>query len=380
MTAAPARHLRPTWYEIDLGAVAHNVRELRRLVGPGVAIYACLKRNAYGCGAPAVAPVCMQAGADGLAVGNIDDALAIRAAGVAGPLLLYPSCLPEVAATVEALDLVPTVSTVEEAAAWNAAFSRRRKVFLKVDVGLLRAGSMVGQLPDLLHALGRLDRLEPAGLYGHFFSYGAAVTAGQYEWQFARMAAAMRAAADAGVALPIVMVSSTSAVLDHPEMDLTGVDPGRLLYGLSASAHPARHGTFRQALVGFKTRLVMRKTLGALDPGDFALPFAPRPGMRIGILPLGWGDGLPRPLPEGAAALVRGRRVALVGPVHLEHTRIDLTDAPDATPGDEVVLIGRQGDAEITLAEAVALWGIDETTFHGQMRDHIPRRYVDLAG
>ena len=107
--------LRPTWYEIDLGAVAHNTRELRRLVGKGVAIYGCLKRNAYGCGAAAVGRTVMAAGGDGLAVGNIDDAVAVRRAGVAGPILLYPTCLPEIATSVEAYDLIPTISTPEEA-------------------------------------------------------------------------------------------------------------------------------------------------------------------------------------------------------------------------------------------------------------------------
>jgi alanine racemase len=98
---APAS-LRPTWCEIDLGAVAHNTRELRRLIGKGVAIYGCLKRNAYGCGAAAVGRTVMAAGGDGLAVGNVDDAVAVRNAGVAGSILLYPTCVPEVAAAVAA--------------------------------------------------------------------------------------------------------------------------------------------------------------------------------------------------------------------------------------------------------------------------------------
>lgn len=184
---------------------------------------------------------------------------------------------------MEALDLVPTVSTLEEATAWNAAFTGRRKVFLKVDVGLLRAGAMVADLPSIFAALGGLERLELAGIYGHFFSYGASVTADQVlAWQFARMAMALRAAADAGVGVPSAVVSSTNAVLDHPEMDLTGVDPGRLLYGLSGSERPARQGSFRPALVGFKTRLVLRKDLGEIDADAYAAPFVPRPGMRSG--------------------------------------------------------------------------------------------------
>lgn len=375
MDASSGRGLRPTWYELDLGAVRHNVRELRRLVGPKVAIYACLKRDAYGCGAVAVAPACIEGGADGLAFGNIDDAVAVRRAGAAVPLLLYPTCLPDVAAAVEQFDLMPTISTVEEATAWNAALSAPRDVFLKADVGLLRAGATVGDFPALAQAMGGLPRLRVAGLYSHFFSYGAAPTRAQYRGQFDRMEAALRAAAAAGVEVPIAMVSSTSAVLDFPEMDLTGVDPGRLLYGLRGSTSPARRGDFRPVLTAFKTRLLIRKTIGPEDADPDAPPFAPRPGTRIGILPLGWGDGLPRPLPAAAVALVRGKRAPLVGPVHLEHTRIDLTGVPEARPGDEVVLVGQQGNETLSLPEVVDAWGIDETTFHGQMRAHIPRLY-----
>ena len=376
MQMGSGRGLRPTWYEIDLGAVRHNVHELRRLVGPAVAIYACLKRNAYGCGAAPVSRACVEAAADGLAVGNIDDAVAIRAAGVAAPILLYPTCLPDVARQVELLDLMPSVSTVEEAAAWDAAFTRPRKVFLKFDVGLLRGGATAAEFPLLLDRLQHLPNLECAGLYGHFFSYGASGAPGHYPRQFVRMQAAVKAARTAGMPVPIAMVSSTNAVLDHPEMDLTGVDPGRLLYGLAGSDSPARRGTFRPALAAFKTRLLIRKAVGPDDADDEAPPFFPRPGMTIGILPIGWGDGLPRSFPAGAGVLVRGRKVPVLGPVHLEHTRIDLTDCPEAQPGDEVVLVGRQGAAEIPLAACAAAWGIDETTFHGQMRDHVPRVYL----
>jgi alanine racemase len=114
----------------------------------------------------------MAAGGDGLAVGNIDDAVTVRRAGVVGPILLYPTCLPDVADAVEAYDLLPTVSTPEEAAAWAAAFSRPHPVFLKVDVGLFRAGAMPADAPRLFAAVKDLSRLIPAGLYSHFYSYG----------------------------------------------------------------------------------------------------------------------------------------------------------------------------------------------------------------
>jgi alanine racemase len=368
--------LRPTWYEIDLGAIAHNTRELRRLVGKDVAIYGCLKRNAYGCGAAAVARTVMAAGGDGLAVGNIDDAVAVRRAGVAGPILLYPTCLPDVATALEANDLIPTISTPEEAFAWAAAFSRPRPVFLKVDVGLFRAGAMPADAPRLFGAVKDLSRLIPAGLYSHFYSYAGEASPAHYRWQFETMVRCREAAAAAGLQLPVVMVSSTTPVLDYSDMDLSGVDPGRFLYGVQDGALSARGARLRPAFRALKTRLVMIKPLGAADTGGHPPPFPVASGMLIGILPLGWGDGIPRPLPPGAAGLIGGRRAPLLNPVHLEHLRIDLTNFPCARPGDEVVLIGRQGDAEISLDEVMRSWRIDATTFHANLRDHIERRYV----
>jgi alanine racemase len=187
------------------------------------------------------------------------------------------------------------------------------------------------------------------------------------------------AAAAAGLALSVIMVSSTTAVLDYSDMDLSGVDPGRLLYGVAGGAASARGARLRPAFQSLKTRLIMRKSLGPAETGGHPPPFAVTAGMSIGILPIGWGDGLPRPLPAGSCALIRGRRAPLLDPIHLEHLRIDLTDHPEARPGDEVVLIGRQGDAEIPLDEVLSSWRMDSTTFHASLRDHIERRYTSGA-
>ena len=377
---APSLGLRPTWFEIDIDAISHNVRELRRLTGAGIAIYVCLKRNAYGCGVVPVARVSMENGADGLAVGNINDGVAVRQAGIAGALLLYPTCLPDAAPAVEAYDFIPTISTPEEAAAWNAALTQSRPVFLKVDVGLFRAGAMPKDAAGLFQAVRDMPRLHIKGLYSHFFGYGAKPTPEHYAWQYANMKSALAAAADAGVTPPITMVSATSSVLDFPDMDLTGVDPGRVIYGIGQLSTPQRPADFRRAFVAFKTRLLMRKSLEAAETGGFPTPFALRPGMTIGVLPIGWGDGLPRKLPDNAVALIHGRKAPLLNPIHLEHLRIDLTGIPEAQPGDEVVLIGRQGDEELSINDVTETWGIDSTTFHAQMRDHIHREYLKSDG
>lgn len=366
---------RPTWYEIDLDAIAHNMSVLRGLVGPAVAIYACLKRNAYGCGAGPVAEIVAAAGADGIALGNLNDALAIRARGLRLPILLYPNCLPSAADLIRRHDLTISVSSVDEAEAWARAGTGPIKLFVKLDAGAFRAGVLPRDVVPLLRLIASEPSLQLAGIYGHLHVPNPIDDEPYARWQFGNFNAALAAAAAAGIALPIRMLASTGVVLDFPEMDLNGVDPGRLIYGLRPAPTSRRQVELRPALRGFKTRLIMRKSLAEADTGGLPTPFAMRPGMVLGLLPVGWGDGYPRRIPAGACALVRGRRVALLGPVHLEHLRIDLTDVPEAALGDEVVLIGQQGTAEITLAEVARQWGIDATDFHGQMRDHIERRY-----
>ena len=370
--------LRPTWFEIDLDAISHNLRQLRRMVGSGVAIYACLKRNAYGCGAVPVAQVMQREGADAIAVGNINDALAIREAQVSLPILLYPNCLAsEAGPAVMRYRLMPTVSSVDDVAAWEqAAAGGRLDVFAKIDVGLFRGGAMPREALALLRRIADSNVLGLAGAYAHLHGYDPATGDDYAAWQFRNFQTVMREAASHNIDVPVRMVASTSVVLQHPEMDLNGVDPGRILYGLKPSPEPGRDLPLRPAVRAWKSRLILTKWIELEDAGGFPGPFPVTERRRIGVLPLGWGDGIPQHISGHAAALVGGRRVPVAGPVHLEHMRVDLTDAPGAAIGDEVVFLGTQRTETITLDELTGGWGIDALDFLGGMRDHIARVYV----
>lgn len=374
----PASLLRPTWFEIDLDAVAHNLRQLRRMVGSGVAVYACLKRNAYGCGAGQVARVMQREGADAIAVGNIDDALAIRDARVTLPILLYPNCLAaDAGPAVVRHRLMPTISGLDDVAAWErAADGGTLDAFAKIDVGLFRGGAMPREALALLGRISDSNVLRLAGAYAHLHGYDPATGDNYVAWQFENFRTVMREAASHGIDVPVRMVASTSVVLQHPEMDLNGVDPGRILYGLKPSPVASRNLPMRPAVRAWKSRLILTKWIAPEDAGGFAGPFPVRERRRIGVLPLGWGDGIPRRLPGRAEALVGGTRVHVVGPVHLEHMRVDLTDVPDAGVGDEATFLGTQGEEAITLEELADCWGIDALDFLGGMRDHIARIYV----
>ena len=380
--SGPASLLRPTWFEIDLDAIGHNLRQLRRMVGSGVAIYACLKRNAYGCGAVPVAQVMQREGADAIAVGNIDDALAIREARVNLPILLYPNCLAsEAGSAVMRHRLMPTISGLDEAAAWEQeANGGTFDVFAKIDVGLFRGGAMPREALALLRRIADSNVLRLAGAYAHLHGYDPATGDDYAQWQFRKFQAVMAEAASRAIDVPVRMVANTSVVLQHPEMDLNGVDPGGILFGLKPSPVPSRDLPMRPAVRAFKSRLILTKWVEPDDAGGFTGPFPVSERRRIGVLPLGWGDGVPRHIPGQGVALASGRRVPVVGPVHLEHMRVDLTGVPNARMGDEVVILGTQEAETITIDQLTECWGIDGLDFLGGMRDHIQRIYSRNGG
>ncbi len=370
---------RPTWCEIDLSAVADNVAMLRDMVGPEVSVFVCLKGDANGCGDIEVGRTVEAAGAAGIAFGNLDRAVAVRQAGVSLPILLYPTCLPDDAPSLERLELMPTLSTLEDVAAWSAR-ARSLRVFLKLDGGGFRAGALPHHAVAVARAIAESPTLHLAGVYGHpMTSYGP-VDAGFSNAQIASCVTAIDAIARAGIAVPIRMVSSSAIILSNPEADLNAVDPGRLVLGTGFPAVPGRERTWRPAMVGLRSRLVMVKSLA--DPGTvMPAPFLMlRPGMRLGLIPYGWTDGFPRRMPPEATALVRGRRVRLLGPTHSEMIRVDLTDVPDATVGDEVVLLGRSGDAEITLEDLAGQWDLEIAELYPAIGKTIHRRYCHGDG
>lgn len=365
--------LRENCYEIDLEAIRHNYRQLRARLGGHVKIYACLKRNGYGCGAGPVAAALASEGTHGFAVASLMDAVAIRREGVSNPILLYPGAGIAAAGTIEALGLTVSISSIDELRQWRSVIGSL-SVFIKVDLGFFRAGATPLSVCALLKAAKDDQRVRVEGIYAHMSELPPAGSQ-MAQAQFDRMRAVVTRAERLCLRPPVVMMSSTSGVLNHPEMDLDAVDPGALFFGVAEGTSGARPMPLQPALKTVRTRLVSVKrvdrSLGTV-PDDAGL----RRGMLLGVIGMGWGDGLPRQLPPNISALVRGRRARLLSPSHLEHIRIDLSDVPDARFGDEVVLLGKQGHQTITHEEIASQWGTDVVGLYGLLRDHVPKIYL----
>ena len=342
--------LRPTTLEIDLDAAADNLRAVRGLVGPERSIFAVVKADGYGFGAAEMGAVFARSGADWLAVADLGEGVRLRARGITIPILVYPNSLPDAAPAALAHRLVPTLVDLESARAYSQAASGPCPVFVKVDVGLERLGVPAEQAVKTILAMLELPHLTLGGLCAHPHAEVGGDPA-YADWQAGRFTAVVDELEARGVRVPVRLLAASPFVLRFPHTYLNAVDPGRMLYGITFPGETPPV-PLRSTLRALATRVIALKELTPRERFAEQAPFPVTWPMRLGVVPMGTADGL-RGLHAGRV-LVRGRAVPLIGSPSLEHTRIDLTAVPDAAVGDEVIVIGRQGDLQITPGDVAA--------------------------
>jgi alanine racemase len=342
------------WVEVDLDALRHNVSLLRQQAGPNVKLMAVVKADAYGHGLAHVGAALMRCGVDAFAVATLSEALLLRQIGGRGwPVLLFGAPMPFELAKIVEQDIMPTVSSYEEAAHVNDEAHRQGKtatVQVEVDTGMGRVGLWHEEAVNEISHITMLEHLRLGGLYTHFpaADQNVAVTRESLV-AFLRTADAVRAT---GVKIPLLHAANSPALLNVPEATLDMVRIGLLLYGLVPVGCAAPG--FRP-LLAFKSRVAFVKTV---EPGrtiSYGQTFAAQRRMQIATVAAGYGDGFSRQLSNRAEVLVSGQRCRVVGRVTMDQIMVDVTDVPGVVGGDEVVFIGRQGEAEITASE-VAGW------------------------
>lgn len=350
--------LRPTWVEIDTIALADNLAAARQHVQPGVAIIAVLKADAYGHGAPTVARIVAQTGADMLAVACLPEAQALRRAGITTPILVLGYTPPWQARPALELDLHLTVYDHDVAAALNqaaVALGRRAPIHVKVDTGMSRLGLFPAETPAFLAHLCTLPHLDVIGLFTHLAA--ADEPAEPYtDLQLQRFDDLLADLSRLHLRPPLVHAANTAAILTRPAAHYDAVRLGIGLYGLAPAPSLPLPPAFRPALT-WKTTIAQVKTLPPGSPIGYSLTYRTPAAQTIAIIPVGYADGFRRAPQNWGHVLVRGQRAALVGRVSMDQAAIDVTSIPGVRAGDEVVLIGRQGDETITADQVAAQLG-----------------------
>lgn len=369
---------RPTRAEIDLAAIAANVRVACELAGPTAAVMAVVKADAYGHGAIPVARAALGAGATWLGVAVPEEGAALRAAGLQARMLVLGPIASAQAALVVGHDLDQCVSDpgqVEAISREAASRGRVQRLHLKVDTGMGRVGLPPRAVRAAAERIAAFPAVRLVGLMTHFADADADDPEFTRE-QLARFDAVSRDLRAAGIAIPLRHAANSAGLIRHPDARLDLVRPGILLYGCPPCATRRPGDPALAPALRLRTAISQLADLAAGASVSYGRTFVAPRDMRIATLPIGYADGLSRLLSGRGQALVLGRRVPILGRVCMDMTMVDVTHLPGVRVGDEAVLIGRQGGEAITADEIAGLTGTISYEVLCRVGPRVPRIYL----
>ena len=372
-----ARAERPTWVEIDLNAIANNTRRIKSLVGAQVQVLISLKADAYGHGALKVARTTLRNGASMLGVATLSEATPLRAGGITAPILVF-GYLPlwQMREAVRQ-DITVTLYNSESAQALSRAalaLHKTVKVHVKVDTGMGRLGIREEQLDDimaLMREIQTLPGLVLEGLYTHF-AMADSQDKTHTQLQLERFHHVLHVLSEQGLRPPLVHASNSAATLSLPEARFDMVRPGIAIYGLDPSSEIRVPAGFQSALM-FKTLVAQVKMVPAGECISYGCTFTTERPTRVAVLPVGYADGFRRSPYNWGYVLIHGQEVPILGRVCMDQCMVDVTDIPQTRMGDEVVLIGRQGNAILTAEQVATRLGTINYEVVAEILARVPR-------
>jgi alanine racemase len=371
---------RPTFAWIDLDALEHNFKVLRRRLGTDIGIMAVVKADAYGHGAVPVAATLERLGADGFGVAFGEEGMRLREGGISKPVYVLGGVYHGEALKAHQYSLTPVIISLErglDLAREARELGLRFTVHVKVDTGMTRVGIPMHQAKEAIIRLAQEPELAIEGLISHFATVSPDLGADYWDQlaQFRRLVDELKAA---GIDPPLKHMANTAGILGAPKPPFNLVRPGILLYG----SYPGS---------GFENVLDLRPVfrfateithLNHVPPGtaiSYGGTYVTTRESVIATLPVGYADGLNRRLSNRGQALVRGRRAPIVGVVCMDMCMIDVTDIPGAALGDEAVFIGEQQGERITAEEVAEICGTISYEIFCNINHRVGRIYVKRA-
>lgn len=349
-----------TYAEIDLKALAHNYRQLRARIAPSARMAAVIKADAYGHGAAEAARVALAQGASYLVVARLNEALALRQAGIEAPILLLGSVLSENVRQAAAAGITLSVNGIEDARRISACLDGASvRIHIKVDTGMGRLGLMfnavqadVFETLRVVAAVSAMPGLVTEGLYTHFASADAGEShLDSCRIQFGNFLRLIRLLEEKNLRPPVCHCANSAATLRFPEMHLDMCRVGIIQYGLWPSEE-VDHGIIDvKPVMTLRTHIIHLKEVPAGYPVSYGSTWKSSRPSRIATVAIGYADGYHRTLSNKGEMLYRGKRVPVVGRICMDLTMLDVTDVPDASVGDEVTVWGKEGVCCLTADE-----------------------------
>ncbi len=378
--------------EIDLKALAHNYRELRRVTAPAADIMAVVKADGYGHGALRVAQIALDCGARFIAVARLDEAVQLRQAGIDAPILLFGYSFPADVGCMAENNIRASINSSESARMLSAEAVRTGKILkvhIKIDTGMGRLGLLADRLtvdPDAggqvtgtvkeVLTISSLPSIEVEGIFTHFANADAKDKAHARD-QFNRFTVLLEDLDKEGFRVQFRHAANSAATIEMPETHLDLVRPGVSQYGLWPSDEVDKNLVDLKPVMAIKSTVIQVKSVGP----NFAVSYGSthhtsRP-TRIATVPIGYADGFDRNLSSKGHMLVKGVRTLIIGRVCMDLTVIDVGHIPDVALEDEVVIMGRQGDEEITADEIAGHAGTINYEIVSSLTSRVPRIYIE---
>lgn len=379
MNGKALNNLRPCWVEVNLDNLAHNLRRLRRDLHPTTRLMAVVKADAYGHGAVEVARAALAAGADYLGVAILDEALQLRHSGIAAPILVLGYTPPAGAEPAVSAGITLTVFDRDVAGALAAAgrrLGRLAQAHIKVDTGMGRIGLPAGEgAVSFIREATALDGLELEGVFTHFATADEP-DKGYTREQYQRFMAVFDRINGEGIRVPLRHACNSAATLTLPQMQLDMVRPGLALYGMAPDQGNAGHWDLRPVMT-WKARLAQVKTVPAGTSISYGRTYITGEDAVIGTLPVGYADGFNRLNSNRGEVLIGGRRNPVVGRVCMDQSLVKIDPVVAVCPGDEAVLLGRQGEDEISAEQIARRLGTINYEITCWVGRRVPRVYIE---
>ncbi|MEM6610951.1 MAG: alanine racemase [Cyanobacteria bacterium P01_C01_bin.72] len=338
------------WVEVNLAALAHNVRTLKAWLTPPSKLMAVVKADAYGHGAVSVAHTALKHGADSLAIATLAEGVELRQGGITAPILVLGaiSAVEDIQA-VAAWELEATICHIEQAVVFNRTLARLGKsaqVHLKLDTGMSRLGTNWQEAVDFVSAVQALPQLQIASIYSHF------ATADDSDRTFLnlqhqRFQAAMAQLQAANLNSPQVHLANSAATLSDRSTHYDMVRVGLALYGLYPAPHLSQILDL-QPVLQVKAKIVQVKTIPAGEGVSYGRQFVTQSPTKIAVVGIGYADGVPRNLSNRLQAIVKGQLASQIGAITMDQLMLQVDHLSHVQPGDIVTLIGCQDNLHLT--------------------------------
>lgn len=338
------------WVEIDLTALAHNVRTLKNFLASKTKLMAVVKADAYGHGATTVARTVLANGADSLAIATLAEGVELRRAGINAPILILGAInAPEDIKALIAWQLEPTICNVQQAeiyAATSCQVGKSLSVHLKLDTGMSRLGTNSHEVVAFVETVQNLPSLYISSIYSHFATADAEDPT-IMNLQHQRFKIAVDQLKASGFNLPMLHLANSAATLGDRTTHYDQVRIGLGLYGLYPAPHLVSVVDLKPVLK-VKAKITQVKTISAGEGISYGRKFVTQKDTKVATVGIGYADGIPRSLSNQLKAIVADNLVSQIGAITMDQLMLNVDHLPNTQPGDIVTLIGQQDNLSIT--------------------------------